>query len=52
MACRSCGKTVPLIRKGMPTIYAYGPFEDYEEVEYTEVEQYGTISKDDSPDTA
>lgn len=52
MACRACGKSLPLIRKGYPTVYAYGPFEDYEEVEYTEVEQNGTIQKDDSTDAA
>lgn len=42
MACKSCGTTLPLVRKGLPTIYAFGPFPGYEEVEYT-------LEKNDGP---
>lgn len=43
MACRSCGRTLPIIRNGMPTIYAFGPFPDHEEVDYNDLEYDGAI---------
>jgi hypothetical protein len=46
MACKSCGQTLPLIRKGLPTIYAFGPFPGWEEVEYTDDLDNGPIQED------
>jgi hypothetical protein len=44
--CRSCGGvTLPLIRPGLPTIYAYGPFPDHVEVDYS-IETHGTIQQE------
>ena len=40
MACGSCGPkpTVPWVRIGLPTIYAWGPFPDHEVVDYAEID--------------
>lgn len=43
MACKKCGQTFPIIRKGLPTIYAFGPFPGWEDVDYTDLENDGTI---------
>lgn len=45
MACRSCSGNppVPIVRKGLPTIWSWGPFADHEIVEYDELETYGRI---------
>lgn len=34
MACRRCGgkPPLPLIRPGLPTVYAWGPFPGYEPI--------------------
>lgn len=46
--CRGCGsKPLPIVRKGLPTIFAYGPFPNHEEVDYTEIDQHGTVQEDD-----
>lgn len=50
MPCRGCGRTFPIVRKGLPTIYAIGPFPDHKEVDYTEIDQDGPIQEDE-PDT-
>lgn len=46
MACRSCGTTLPIVREGLPTIYAFGPFPGYEEIDYDELEEYGFIQEE------
>lgn len=50
MACKSCGQTLPLIRKGLPTIYEFGPFPGYEEVEYTLEKKDGPIQEESHTD--
>lgn len=42
MACKSCGRSLPIVRPGLPTIYAFGPFPDHEEIDYT-------LEKNDGP---
>lgn len=45
MACGSCGSapTVPWVRPGLPTVYAWGPFPDHEVVDYAELEEHGNL---------
>lgn len=42
MGCRSCSgqPSVPLVRRGFPTIWAYGPFKDHEPIPYTPIEEH------------
>lgn len=53
MSCRSCGQTLPIVRNGLPTIYAFGPFPGWEDAEYTDLENDGPIHKEElDPDAA
>lgn len=52
MACRSCGTTLPIVRKGLPTIYAFGPFPNHKEVDYTDLEENGPIQQEQDTETA
>lgn len=53
MPCRSCGQTLPIVRKGLPTIYAFGPFPGWEDAEYTDLEKDGPIQQEaNDPDAS
>lgn len=45
MACSSCSgdPQVPLVREGLPTVWAFGPFPDHEVVDYAALEAYGNL---------
>ena len=46
MSCRSCGQTFPIIRPGLPTIYAFGPFPGWEDVDYDLEKNNGNIQEE------
>lgn len=52
MGCRACSTVVPLRRKGLPTIYAFGPFPNHREVDYTDLEENGSIQQEQDTEDA
>jgi uncharacterized Fe-S cluster-containing MiaB family protein len=42
MGCKICSglPSVPVVRRGLPTIWEWGPFLDYEEVPAEEIEAF------------
>lgn len=45
MACGQCrgNPPVPYVRRGLPTVYSWGPYADHEIVDYAELEAYGNL---------
>ncbi len=49
MGCKQCsGKpSVPYVRAGLPTVYAWGPFLDHQVVDYAELGDHGYILEEE-----
>lgn len=48
MACKPCAHKpeTPFVRRGLPTIYAWGPFLDHKAVDYTDEKYDATIQEE------